>query len=160
MAGKKGQAALEFLMTYGWALIMILILIAAISYFGILNPKKIIPDKCVFGPEIECISYGLTYADKTLKLRLKNNVGEMITVSSFELTSEDSTGLSCTNPANPANWRFTDLKDLTFTDCDMDAAGAIKGETAKLFLTVNFYPVKGGSGYLRNVQGEIITKVS
>ncbi len=160
MAVKKSQAALEFLMTYGWALIMILILIAAISYFGIFNPKKILPDKCVFGPEIECISYSLAYADGTLRLRLKNNAGEMITVSSFELTSEDSTGLSCTTPANPVNWQFTASKDLAFTNCDMDGAGATKGETAKLFLTINYYPVKGGSEYVRNVQGEIITKVS
>jgi len=36
---KKGQAALEFLTTYGWAFLVILIMIGALSYFGVLNPS-------------------------------------------------------------------------------------------------------------------------
>ena len=35
---KKGQSALEYLMTYGWALVVIVIVIAALFAFGIFNP--------------------------------------------------------------------------------------------------------------------------
>ena len=34
----KGQSALEYLMTYGWALVVIVIVIAALFAFGIFNP--------------------------------------------------------------------------------------------------------------------------
>ena len=34
----KGQSALEYLMTYGWALVVIIIVIAALFAFGIFNP--------------------------------------------------------------------------------------------------------------------------
>jgi hypothetical protein len=42
---KKSQAAMEFLMTYGWALLIILLVIAALAYFGMLNPERFLPDK-------------------------------------------------------------------------------------------------------------------
>jgi len=37
---KKGQAAMEFLMTYGWALLVVLIAIGALAFFGVLNPSR------------------------------------------------------------------------------------------------------------------------
>jgi uncharacterized protein (UPF0333 family) len=36
---KKSQAAMEFLMTYGWAIIVVLVAISALAYFGVLSPK-------------------------------------------------------------------------------------------------------------------------
>ena len=35
---RKGQAAMEFLMTYGWAILVVLVVIGALAYFGILSP--------------------------------------------------------------------------------------------------------------------------
>jgi len=43
MLGKKVQAALEFLMTYGWAVLVILIAAGALAYFGVLSPDKFLP---------------------------------------------------------------------------------------------------------------------
>ena len=43
---KKSQAALEFLTTYGWAFLVILIMIGALAYFGVLNPEKYPTDIC------------------------------------------------------------------------------------------------------------------
>ena len=36
----KGQSALEYLMTYGWALVVIVIVIAALFAFGVFNTPK------------------------------------------------------------------------------------------------------------------------
>jgi hypothetical protein len=36
---------MEFLMTYGWALLVILLVLAALAYFGMLNPDRFLPDK-------------------------------------------------------------------------------------------------------------------
>jgi hypothetical protein len=51
---RKAQGALEFLMTYGWAFLVILIMIGALAYFGVLNPSKLLPDKCMFGSPFMC----------------------------------------------------------------------------------------------------------
>lgn len=40
MFGKKGQSALEYLMTYGWALVVIVIVIAALFLFGVFSTPK------------------------------------------------------------------------------------------------------------------------
>ena len=34
---KKSQAAMEFLMTYGWAIVIVLVAIGALAYFGTFN---------------------------------------------------------------------------------------------------------------------------
>jgi capsule polysaccharide export protein KpsE/RkpR len=40
MANKKSQEAMEFLMTYGWALLASIIAIAVLVYFGVFNPDS------------------------------------------------------------------------------------------------------------------------
>ena len=41
---KKGQVAMEFLMTYGWAIIIILLAVAALWYLGVF--KTSIVNRC------------------------------------------------------------------------------------------------------------------
>ncbi len=40
----KGQAAMEFLMTYGWAILAAIIAIGVLSYFGIFSPGNFITE--------------------------------------------------------------------------------------------------------------------
>ncbi|MCB9359485.1 YpfN family protein [Candidatus Woesearchaeota archaeon] len=54
---KKSQAAMEFLMTYGWALLVVLIAIAALAFFGLLNPSKFLPEKCEISPGVTCMDF-------------------------------------------------------------------------------------------------------
>ena len=51
---KRGQAAMEFLMTYGWAILVVLIAIAALAFFGVLNPGRFLPSSCTITPGISC----------------------------------------------------------------------------------------------------------
>ena len=39
---RRGQAALEFLTTYGWAFLVILVMIGALAYFGVLDPERFV----------------------------------------------------------------------------------------------------------------------
>ena len=93
---RKSQAALEFLTTYAWAFLVIIIMISALAYFGILNPSRLLPDRCNFGSEIVCVDYqvGIT----SVNLRLKNNVGESIVIpapggADIVLSTESSAAL-------------------------------------------------------------------
>src|SRR3989338_1126940 len=38
---KRGQAAMEFLMTYGWAILAAIIAIGVLAYFGVFNPGRL-----------------------------------------------------------------------------------------------------------------------
>ena len=80
----KSQAAMEFLMTYGWAILVVLAAIAALAYFGVLSPAKFLPDKCVLDPGIFCKGYKVESSQITLIL---SNIvdGRSITVNSITL---------------------------------------------------------------------------
>ena len=77
---KKGQAAVEYLVTYGWAFIAILSTIGVMSYFGLLNPERYIPDSCEFGEQLQCQNQ---YIDDSpiITIRFENNFEEPITVT-------------------------------------------------------------------------------
>lgn len=75
----KAQAALEYLVTYGWAFLVIIAAIAALSYFGLLSPEKYMPDKCDFGQQMSCVDQYIDTNHRVI-LRFKNNFGANITV--------------------------------------------------------------------------------
>jgi len=69
MAGKKSQAALEFLMTYGWAIMVAMIAIGALAYYGVLSPDKFVPEKCVLEAGIACTDFKVQEDSVVLSLR-------------------------------------------------------------------------------------------
>lgn len=157
---RKSQAALEFLTTYAWAFILIIILIAAISYFGILRPQMILPDRCTFGSEFSCLAYQISAADNQLRLRLKNNLASPVTMASITVGSETSTQYTCTNPALPSNMPGGNITDLAFTDCNTALAGFVAGDKAKVLVKINYYDVAAGPSYVHSVQGEVYSTVT
>ena len=46
MFGRKGQGAMEYLMTYGWALLVIVVVGAALFALGVLNPTTYTQTRC------------------------------------------------------------------------------------------------------------------
>jgi uncharacterized protein (UPF0333 family) len=63
---KKGQAALEFLMTYGWAILVVLAAIAALAYFGVFSPSRFLPEKCLLPSGLSCIDSAASTAGLTV----------------------------------------------------------------------------------------------
>ena len=70
---KKAQAAMEFLMTYGWAILVVLAAIAALAYFGVFNMGNVLPDKCTLEAGFSCTDFKVTTANT--ELYLINNLG-------------------------------------------------------------------------------------
>ena len=157
----KGQAALEFLTTYGWAFLVILIMIGSLAYFGILSPGKILPSRCNFGAEFQCLDYQIAGGTiNTFKLRLKSNVGEPVDVTSIILGSESTTAYSCaTPPALPTGWGTGEIKDLTWSGCNTAVAGMTQGEKGKVLVAIKYNSVISGPGYTREVKGEVYSSV-
>lgn len=52
---KRGQAAMEFLTTYGWAFVVMLIMVGAMSAFGVWSPDSLLPSKCVLETPFTCL---------------------------------------------------------------------------------------------------------
>ena len=158
---QKAQAALEFLTTYGWAFLVILIMIGTLAYFGILSPSKILPNRCNFGTEFTCQDYQISATANTFKIRLKNNVGEAIDVTTLTASTESTTAFACTTPqAVPiSSWKSGEIKELSWTGCNSAAAGLVTGEKGKVLLTVKFNTVSSGATYAKESRGEVYSSV-
>lgn len=92
---KRGQAAFEYLSTYGWAILATLSAIGALAYFGFLNPSNLLPSKCDFGKQMECVEYRIL-SNGTVNLILRNNFGkdiEITDVTGNEIVSNDPESL-------------------------------------------------------------------
>jgi hypothetical protein len=120
----KAQAALEFLMTYGWAIMVVLVAIGALAYFGVLRSDKLIPEKCILEPGIGCTDFKVQ--EDSIILVLRNGKGEDITIS--EITVGDCKGLNLgslnngeektytiTGCINVVNEKFIDQVNITYT---------------------------------------------
>ena len=157
----KSQAALEFLTTYGWAFLVIILMIGTLAYFGILNPAKILPGKCNMGAEFQCLDYQISETGASpnpqVKLRIRNNVGTPIDMTSFTLTKDDGTPLACTANSSVLGWKSGDVKDLAWINCA--STGWISGDKNKVLITLRYNTVASGANYAKDVQGEVYSTV-
>ena len=79
----KSQAAMEFLMTYGWAILVVLAAIAALAYFGVLSPEKFLPQKCILVPGLVCQQHKVEPTKITLVIT--QSLGRTITVTNIDV---------------------------------------------------------------------------
>ncbi len=112
---KKAQAAIEFIMTYGWAILVVMVAIAALAYFGVLSPSKFLPEQCLLPPGMACLEQKATPTGLTLQLR--NSLGKDLTIT--DITDVDG-GCSSTGGtlANGQSGTYT------FTGCSHPASGS------------------------------------
>ena len=84
---KKAQASMEFLMTYGWAILVVIIIIAILFTSGIIgDPTALIPEKCEFYITVICLDH-LVEKDQ-IQLSLLNIAERDIIVKNVIATSD------------------------------------------------------------------------
>lgn len=138
---KKGQAAMEFLMTYGWAILVVLIAIGALAYFGVLNPSRFLPPSCTLMPGLSCDSFKVTQT--TIELNVRNGLGNDLTLFDIGVSGCTSEGASTLNDGD------TGTKSLSA--CSNGAAGAkFKGD-------LNITYTENGLSHTRT--GQIVSPV-
>jgi hypothetical protein len=108
----KGQAAMEFLMTYGWAILVVLAAIAALTYFGVLSPQKFLPETCTMPSGVACLDSQVTETEATLVLQ--NAIGFDMSTVSVQLDTGGCTAATAASLANADKATFT-LTGCTFT---------------------------------------------
>jgi len=79
MNNKKAQAAMEFLMTYGWAILVVLVVIGALAYFGVISVTNVLPEKCFFQVGLECEQH--QFKAGSVNLLIRNALGDKITIT-------------------------------------------------------------------------------
>ena len=169
MFNKKGQAAMEFLMTYGWAILVVLIAIGALAYFGVLNPNKLLSDRCTIstGSGLFCSDFASysTPAPGNVTMVIRNALSDPINIVSVYFNYSNG-AYECTNGTGFA---YTIQPDTTGTtqlyttgrgasSCG-NGAGAQFTSGAKLKgnIVVTYY--QGTSTLVKTTTGSLITTV-
>jgi hypothetical protein len=149
---RKSQAALEFLTTYGWMFLVMLVTISSLYYFGIFDFAKYLPQKCIFPPQFRCIDFSMRGTE--IKFRLLNDIGEEVYITGLDVTNDATPPLSCTPPINLGNWDNGEERDFVFTDCRDGAF--IQGERIEAKIDLTYYAVNTPSQPIHNVKGKIV----
>ncbi|MBL7050897.1 hypothetical protein ISS04_01910 [Candidatus Woesearchaeota archaeon] len=145
---KKAQAAMEFLMTYGWAILVVLIAISALAYFGVLNPSRFLPESCTLVPGMSCIDFKADGATNTTTIVIQNGMGQDLNVFKINMS-----GYSCI--INDTLGTFNDADKQTFT---MGCTGLWdkSGQRLKEDIIISF---NSTAGITHTETGQLITKI-
>ncbi len=154
---KKGQAAMEFLMTYGWAILVVLAAIGALAYFGVLSPDRFLPEKCTLPSGFACLDFKQN-GTGSLLLVVQNSAGfdmQDITVNVTDSVTASNTcqgAGSGTNVASNAGNLTNGQKSTYDIACSGLPSGKFKGS-----ILIKY--INGQTGVDHAATGELIMKV-
>ncbi len=106
MSKMRGQAAMEYLMTYGWALLILVVVIGVLFSMGVFNPQNYMSEECSFQPSLPCKGTSLTKVG-TLTIYLTNGLG--YEVESWSIEVDGKSGTYSTNPEGTIKLTVPDL---------------------------------------------------
>ncbi len=142
---KKGQAALEFMLSYGWAILTVMVVIGAIAYI-VPNSKSLTRTKCSFPPQMPCAGARLDTANLTLSLR--NGAGVTINSVTANVISPKSQVCTVSKTTLKADEQF-------FIYCNNNNSMRIIDDT-KFRVTVTYMKALGS--YNQTLTGEVYAK--
>lgn len=142
----RSQAAIDFVMTYGWAIMMVMVAIGALAYFGVLSPDKLLPEKCTFPSGIACLDSYAESAVLEVGVTLKNSLG-------YDVTGVSVIASGCTTPALLA--KFSNGQQYTFApqECNIVSGQKYSGQ-------FNITFTNSETGITHKFQGRMTMKVS
>tara|TARA_Y100000310_G_scaffold343431_1_gene451014 strand:+ start:756 stop:1217 length:462 start_codon:yes stop_codon:yes gene_type:complete len=150
---RKGQAAMEFLMTYGWAILAAIVVIAVLAIY--FRPSTLVSSSTFVTAPF--FAQGQTINTTGIALEVKNNGGESLTVDTFSLSITTPSGGSCTG-SSPASALAAGASLIMHTASDTDCTGLTAGNTFNADVTIEY--TKSGSSLTQKATGTMAGSVS
>ncbi len=156
---KKGQITMESLLLYGAAILVVLLAIAALTYFGVLDLGRFLPEKCNFeGTGIfKCEEWKADSSGEQIQLVLSNKGTKSVEIDQAVFEASDSgmasgcdTGSGLGLTITPGS---TGQIDIPCSNWNVDVGKRIGG---KVTLTHKF----SGGTLTTNTVGDIMITVS
>ncbi len=158
MTGKsRGQAAIEFLITNGWAILVVVILLAVLFYIGVLSPQNTTPNTCLFQPGFSCYTFKVGNVTGSLELDFGQATGRSIQVTGISCSQNSTAALhtsplseDITVPSGEHRWITggTSNNSATCEGATGEAGARYKGQVC-----INY--IESGTSTQRLVCGEI-----
>jgi hypothetical protein len=164
MNNKSGQAALEFLTTYGWAILVVMVMIGALAYFGVMNPQNLVPEKCIFSSGIGCRDYAGLVTAHEVRAKLMNGFGYTIQIQTASGVVVDSSGTTnafepcgatnswCNLTVGGTDWKSGVEKEFVVNYPN----GLGASDRPQVLVTIKYN--KAGSTYTKEITGQVLVK--
>ena len=81
---EKAQAAMEFMMTYGWAVVGVMVAIGALAASGALTTTFFVPEGCFLPSGIACVDSRVE--SDNIQIVITNNIGGPLIVLNVTVT--------------------------------------------------------------------------
>ena len=82
----KGQTSLDFLMTYGWALLLIVIVVGALFALGVFNVGSFIGSRATGFAQVGVVAWNVDHGVNGVTVKLQNHAGADVNVTAFNMT--------------------------------------------------------------------------
>lgn len=159
----KAQSSLEYLMTYGWAILIIGVVVAGLYALGIFNTAQFTPNLCVFPADFGCYSAPL-FANGNILLNLEQSTSYPINVTAVGCNDAGNTNYmygvnSIVSGANSINIQIG--ANYTFMVPCYKGASVFKGTIGQLYtgyVVVNYTDTV--TGFQHQVVGKLVQKVA
>ena len=165
MYNKKGQAAMEFLTTYGWAFLVIIVAVAGLGYFGVFDFSRYQQASFSLDGQLEAgEAFAVDVNDDLVQLQLKNNYAKPYEINSVVIyekakTVDDSV---CTFSVDGDGNLSSGEKDTVNFNIDgaSEDCGIYESAGSKKNFVVKVKHNVGGTSIENIVTGEMTTSVA
>jgi len=135
----KGQSAVEYIMTYGWAILALIIVTVALLGSGIVSPNYLISEECNLGSNVPCnfivyneggvskislqifngFQYKIRIEDLAIELKETGDIFDLTSPGSTEMESGESLEYTGTFQGSelPANSIKRFSAKITYVSC-------------------------------------------
>jgi hypothetical protein len=153
---KKAQSALEFLSTYGWALLVIIIMLGAFTYFGVLNPTRFMGSRCVIDVGLSCDEFVLTRVSDSqisVDVYMTNSLSSVIQITDANLSLAE---FGSSNPGSlSAVTLYFDQSTLVLDSFVVQTNDIVPAVGQKISLTGTISYVPSGKNLVKKANIEI-----
>ena len=142
MIGKKGQSALEYLMTYGWAILIIIIVGGVLYYYGVFSPGKLVGENKIGFSKVDVDAWTIeSGTPPVMKIKLVNKVGKDINITQISVTDGTNTDSNTT-----VNEKVSAGEKSDFISVDLTNLNPSSGSAYKYDVTIYYYITEYGPG--------------
>ena len=157
MQQKKGQAAMEFLMTYGWAILAAIVAIGVLAYFGVFSPGNLTGSSAIVNNPFYASSWQATSGSTTtnITLELINNGGDVVIVTNVSVIGTGSSTITCS--MNRTGGIAMNPGQLTLFSTSRCSGTLTAGDNYAGDIIIKYY--KSGSSLNQTATGTIRTNI-
>ncbi len=149
---QKAQAAMEFLMTYGWAILIVLVALGFLSYHGIVGGGYFLPERCVIATGSGLFCEDFSASEGQIILKVRNILPGTAQITQAFITQE---GNSCELEEETVSIPSDGLSTLTLSTGETCPSLTTAGKKLKGDISITFQ-----RQYLpKTIGGDIISKI-